>query len=168
MDRSGRASGPFQGSSGLLPAGGIDLEVVERDLIAKALQETRNNRSRAARLLGITRSQLYSRLQKHGLAAGWCRSKSIRQGFRPTALLPTSDREGAERSRQGSEAQGSLRVDEQENDSEDGHRGASLDVGFQRPEVRQGVSPGQSLKPYLDSSRKTLVSEERSARVLSG
>jgi len=30
----------------------------------------RFNRSRAARLLGITRSQLYSRIQKHGLGEG--------------------------------------------------------------------------------------------------
>jgi len=46
---------------------GVNLGLVERDLIAKALKETRNNRSRAARLLGITRSQLYYRMQKHGL-----------------------------------------------------------------------------------------------------
>jgi transcriptional regulator with GAF, ATPase, and Fis domain len=51
------------------PPGGIQLDAVERDLIAKALQEAENNRSRAARLLGITRSQLYSRMQKYGLAA---------------------------------------------------------------------------------------------------
>jgi two-component system NtrC family response regulator len=51
------------------PSGGVNLEVVERELIAKALQEARNNRSRAARLLGITRSQLYYRIEKHGLGA---------------------------------------------------------------------------------------------------
>ena len=45
----------------------VFLQNVERDLIAKALEEARNNRSRAARLLGITRSQLYYRMQKHGL-----------------------------------------------------------------------------------------------------
>ena len=49
------------------PLGGIQLNGVERDLIAKALREAENNRSRAARLLGITRSQLYSRLHKYGL-----------------------------------------------------------------------------------------------------
>jgi DNA-binding NtrC family response regulator len=42
---------------------------VERDLIAKPLTEAGNNRSRAARLLGITRSQFYYRMQKHGLGA---------------------------------------------------------------------------------------------------
>ena len=49
------------------PPGGLRLERMERDLIAQTLQETRNNRSRAARLLGISRSQLYSKIQKHGL-----------------------------------------------------------------------------------------------------
>ena len=49
------------------PPGGIQLDAIERDLIARALQEAENNRSRAARLLGITRSQLYSRMQKYGL-----------------------------------------------------------------------------------------------------
>jgi transcriptional regulator with GAF, ATPase, and Fis domain len=49
------------------PPGGIQLDAVERDLIAQALQKAENNRSRAARLLGITRSQLYSRMQKYGL-----------------------------------------------------------------------------------------------------
>ena len=51
------------------PPGGVNLEMVERDLIAQALQEARNNRSRAARLLGISRSQLYYKIQKHGLEA---------------------------------------------------------------------------------------------------
>jgi transcriptional regulator with GAF, ATPase, and Fis domain len=51
------------------PPGGVNLEMVERDLIARALQETGNNRSRAARLLGISRSQLYYKIQKHGLVA---------------------------------------------------------------------------------------------------
>ena len=55
------------GSAPQFPSGGVSLDGVERDLIAKALKEARNNRSRAARLLGITRSQLYSRLQKHHL-----------------------------------------------------------------------------------------------------
>ncbi|HKN46958.1 MAG TPA: sigma-54-dependent Fis family transcriptional regulator, partial [Candidatus Polarisedimenticolia bacterium] len=73
--RSGPAPGPATGSPGVLPAGGVSLEGVERDLISKALQETRNNRSRAARLLGITRSQLYSRMQKHGLDAAPARAR---------------------------------------------------------------------------------------------
>ena len=34
---------------------------------AQALRESRGNKSRAARLLGLTRSQLYSRIQKYGV-----------------------------------------------------------------------------------------------------
>jgi Nif-specific regulatory protein len=46
---------------------GQNLGDVERRLVADALKETRNNKARAARLLGITRSQLYSRIQKYRL-----------------------------------------------------------------------------------------------------
>jgi transcriptional regulator with GAF, ATPase, and Fis domain len=53
--------------NGSVRSGGATLDSVERDLIVQALDEARNNRSQAARLLGITRSQLYSRIQKHGL-----------------------------------------------------------------------------------------------------
>jgi transcriptional regulator with PAS, ATPase and Fis domain len=50
-----------------LPAGGVDLASVERDLVERALAQSDGNRSRAARLLGISRSQLYSRLAKYEL-----------------------------------------------------------------------------------------------------
>jgi transcriptional regulator with GAF, ATPase, and Fis domain len=60
----------IDGGPATMASGGVSLDGVERDLIAKALQESKNNRSRAARLLGITRSQLYSRMQKHGLGEG--------------------------------------------------------------------------------------------------
>jgi len=65
------------------PPGGVNLEMVERDLVAKALQEARNNRSRAARLLGISRSQLYYKIQKHGLEAPGAATAS-----RPAAVDP--------------------------------------------------------------------------------
>ena len=68
------APAPGPGSPGAWSAEGVNLDLVERDLIAKALKETGNNRSRAARLLGITRSQLYYRMQKHGLDGGATRS----------------------------------------------------------------------------------------------
>jgi len=74
VGRTGAELRPVQADPGALPANGVSLKGVERDLIAKALQEARNNRSQAARLLGITRSQLYSRMQKHGLDAGSVRS----------------------------------------------------------------------------------------------
>jgi DNA-binding NtrC family response regulator len=65
-----RASGPqlVRRTNGF-PSGGVRLDTVERDLIVDALRAAENNRSRAARLLGITRSQLYTKLQKHRLDA---------------------------------------------------------------------------------------------------
>jgi two-component system NtrC family response regulator len=45
----------------------FDLDTAERDLIVKALEASGNNRSQAARLLGLARAQLYHRLRKHGL-----------------------------------------------------------------------------------------------------
>ena len=50
-----------------LPAGGIDLDAIERVLLEKALRQAKGNKSTAARLLGLTRAKLYSRLEKHGL-----------------------------------------------------------------------------------------------------
>jgi transcriptional regulator with PAS, ATPase and Fis domain len=51
----------------VLPPHGVDLEAVERGFVEKALGQTRGNKSKAARLLGLTRAQLYSRLEKYGL-----------------------------------------------------------------------------------------------------
>ena len=45
----------------------LTLSVVERDVIEKALASTRNNKSKAAKLLGVPRGQFYSLLRKHGL-----------------------------------------------------------------------------------------------------
>ena len=50
-----------------LPAGGIDLEEVEGSLVARALRDAKGNKSKAARLLGLTRAQLYSRIEKFSL-----------------------------------------------------------------------------------------------------
>ena len=52
-----------------VPTSGVDLEAVERALIVFALDTTRGNRTRAAKLLRLTRSALLYRLQKYGLAA---------------------------------------------------------------------------------------------------
>lgn len=51
-----------------LPAGGVNLEAIERSLVVKALAQARHNKTRAAKLLGLTRAQLYSRIEKYGLA----------------------------------------------------------------------------------------------------
>jgi two-component system response regulator AtoC len=53
-----------------LPPKGIDLAHLERDLLLQALALTDNNRSRAARLLGLTRDQIRYRLSKLDLASG--------------------------------------------------------------------------------------------------
>ncbi len=49
------------------PAGGVSLEAIERDLIRQALSSANNNKSQAARLLGLPRGQFYSLLRRHGL-----------------------------------------------------------------------------------------------------
>ena len=50
-----------------LPADGIDLGAVERGYLERALGQAKGNKTRAARLLGLTRAQLYSRLEKYGV-----------------------------------------------------------------------------------------------------
>lgn len=44
-----------------------DLSSVERSMIKQALEEARFNKSIAAKKLGLTRAQLYTRLKRHGL-----------------------------------------------------------------------------------------------------
>ncbi len=53
-----------------LPPEGVDLEHVERSLIAQALEAARGNKTRAARLLRLTRDTLRYRLEKYGLGGG--------------------------------------------------------------------------------------------------
>ena len=48
-----------------LPEGGVILEQVEAQLINQALNQSHGNQSKAARLLGLTRSALLYRLKKH-------------------------------------------------------------------------------------------------------
>ncbi len=55
------------GAESPFPLNGVDLEAIERGFIEKALQQSRGNKSKAARLLGLTRAQLYTRLEKHRL-----------------------------------------------------------------------------------------------------
>ncbi len=50
-----------------IPPGGVDLEAMEREFVLKALQQAKGNKSRAARLLNLTRAQLYTRLEKYNL-----------------------------------------------------------------------------------------------------
>jgi DNA-binding protein Fis len=43
---------------------------MEREIIRRVLEQTRNNTTAAARLLGTTRQTLRYRIQKYGLADG--------------------------------------------------------------------------------------------------
>ena len=49
------------------PAITTNLADIERHAIERALRETRGNKARAARLLGLSRKQLYGRLDLYGL-----------------------------------------------------------------------------------------------------
>ena len=52
-----------------LPEDGVQLDSLEADLIFQALTRTKGNRSKSARLLGISRDALLYRIQKHGLSS---------------------------------------------------------------------------------------------------
>jgi len=47
---------------------GMDLGTVEKGLLVKALGQSKGNKTRAARLLGISRAQIYSRIEKYGVS----------------------------------------------------------------------------------------------------
>jgi len=53
-----------------LPAGGIELESLEKDLIRQALEQANGNKTQAAALLGLTRDTLRYRIDKYGLESG--------------------------------------------------------------------------------------------------
>jgi DNA-binding NtrC family response regulator len=50
-----------------IPAEGLSMEAVERELVVKALDKTSQNQTRAARLLDITRDSLRYKMKKFGL-----------------------------------------------------------------------------------------------------
>ena len=50
-----------------IPPEGLSLEELEKALILQSLERAAGNKSQAARLLGLTRRTLYSRMEKHGL-----------------------------------------------------------------------------------------------------
>ncbi|MCL4472823.1 MAG: sigma-54 dependent transcriptional regulator [Actinobacteria bacterium] len=62
-----RMGAPLSSDAIRLPAEGVALEKVERELIAQALTRTDGNRTRAAALLGVSRHTLLYRIEKYGL-----------------------------------------------------------------------------------------------------
>ncbi len=55
-------------SSGMnLPAGGINLEALERTLVVQALERSGWNQTKAALLLGLNRDQIRYRIEKFDL-----------------------------------------------------------------------------------------------------
>jgi len=61
-------SPPAGGEGWRLPSGGLSLEALEVELIHQALARSEGNRTRAARLLGLTRDTLLYRMKKHAIA----------------------------------------------------------------------------------------------------
>jgi two-component system response regulator AtoC len=53
-----------------LPAGGVNLEDLERSLVVQALEQSGGNQTRAAALLGLNRDQIRYRIEKFALARG--------------------------------------------------------------------------------------------------
>lgn len=62
------AQRPLQETLVSLPDAGLSLEKVEIELIQQALDKTSGNRSKAARLLGLTRDTLLYRMKKYSLS----------------------------------------------------------------------------------------------------
>ncbi|MGH8553878.1 MAG: helix-turn-helix domain-containing protein, partial [Methylococcales bacterium] len=66
--RAGRMKSERQSQFGFtLPESGIDMELLEIDLIHQALARTNGNRSKAARLLGMSRDTFLYRIHKYGI-----------------------------------------------------------------------------------------------------
>jgi DNA-binding protein Fis len=50
-----------------LPMEGVNLETLERELVAQALRRTGGNQTKAATLLGLNRDQIRYRIEKFSL-----------------------------------------------------------------------------------------------------
>jgi DNA-binding NtrC family response regulator len=64
-----RASDTPKATGFTLPETGLQLDALEANLIHQALNRTQGNRSKSARLLGLSRDTLIYRMQKHGVAS---------------------------------------------------------------------------------------------------
>jgi DNA-binding NtrC family response regulator len=61
---------PVSGEAFTLPPGGIALAELEKQFILQALKQANNNKVQAGKLLGLSRTQLRTRMKNHGLEAG--------------------------------------------------------------------------------------------------
>jgi DNA-binding NtrC family response regulator len=68
LDGAASVKSPAAPSAVSAPGAGSLVEA-EREMILQALSRAGNNKSKAARLLGVTRAQLRSRIEKYGLSA---------------------------------------------------------------------------------------------------
>lgn len=62
-----KISGDLSSTGFKLPSGGINLEALEIDLIQQALEMAEGNKSKAARLLGLSRDAFLYRMKKHNI-----------------------------------------------------------------------------------------------------
>jgi DNA-binding NtrC family response regulator len=51
-----------------IPPHGLSLDALEKQLVTQALEKIKNNKTKAAKLLGLTRGTFRYRLQKYGLS----------------------------------------------------------------------------------------------------
>jgi DNA-binding NtrC family response regulator len=65
-----KPAAPCRAGGVKLPENGISLDDVERDLIRQALERTRNNKTQAAKLLGISYDTLRYQAEKFGIEQG--------------------------------------------------------------------------------------------------
>ncbi len=63
------SSGPREEAGEASKAGDFSLETAEREFIRRALKETGWQRTRAAKLLGITRATLHAKIKRYGIEA---------------------------------------------------------------------------------------------------
>ena len=68
-DFSALTTNPGSGDAFDLPAAGVDLEDLERNLVVQALRRAGGNQTKAAALLGLNRDQIRYRVEKFGLTA---------------------------------------------------------------------------------------------------
>ena len=67
-DFAGLSTTMTAGEAFELPAGGVDLEQLERSLVIQALRRSGGNQTKAAPLLGLNRDQIRYRIEKFGLS----------------------------------------------------------------------------------------------------